>query len=205
MSSVYETSQNKTTMRKKNKIWVNVILTVIVLILIGLNSSKFNTSIKYIVIDRSQPNYQISNSITHIYTAIGKLSYKLITDEIHQFSKNKISWFINPILTTYDIMGTPIWAIRANKAKLTNTDMLYLYGNVQLNILNSNSDLQKILMENATFNLITQDFLSNNKVTIIGIGLRSVSMKMHGNMRTNTAELIKDVETYYEILNKKKF
>lgn len=186
----------------KFKFWLNIILTLIVLALIGWNLADIYQPKKPAMIDNSQPNYQTGNAVTHVYNLMGKLSYKLITNEIHHFSNNKISWFINPVLTTYNTKSIPTWTIRANKAKLTNNNMLYLYGNVQVNNLNPTSDLQLILTENAIINLITQDVSSNDKVTVIGIGLRSVGMKMRGNIRTYTAELIEDVKTYYETLNK---
>ncbi|MGP1931380.1 MAG: LPS export ABC transporter periplasmic protein LptC [Arsenophonus sp. ET-YP4-MAG3] len=188
---------------KKVKIYINIILIIIVLVLIGINLTNFNQAktLAIIDIDNSQPNSKTGKAITHVYTPTGKLIYKLIMDEMHQFSKNKTNWFINPVLMTYETKNIPTWVIRANKAKLTNDNMLYLYGNVQVNSLNPNSDLQQILTENAIINLITKDVSSNSKVTIIGIGLRSVGMKMYGNIRTYTAELIKDVKTYYEIKN----
>lgn len=186
----------------KFKFWLNIILTLIVLALIGWNLADFNQSKAPAVVDNSQPNYQTGNAITHVYNPMGKLAYKLITDDTHHFSSNKTSWFINPVLTAYDPKSIPTWAVRSNKAKLTNDNMLYLYGNVQVNSLNPTSNLQKILTENAIVNLINQDVSSDDKVTVIGIGLRSVGMKMRGNMRTHTAELIEDVKTYYEIPNK---
>ena len=186
----------------KFNFWLNITLTLVVLALIGWNLADFNQSKAPAMIENSQPNYQTANAVTHVYDPMGKLAYKLITDETHHFSSSKISWFINPVLTTYDTKSIPTWAIRANKAKLTSDNMLYLYGNVQVNSLNPTSDLQQILTENAIVNLITQDVSSNDKVTVIGIGLRSVGMKMRGNMRTHTAELIEDVKTYYEIPSK---
>ncbi|MGP1924776.1 MAG: LPS export ABC transporter periplasmic protein LptC [Arsenophonus sp. NEOnobi-MAG3] len=186
----------------KFKFCLNIILILIVLWLIGCNLADFNQSKAPFMLDNSQPNYQTGNTITHTYDSIGKLAYKLITDKTHHFSNKKITWFINPVLTTYDRNSIPTWAIRANKAKLTNDNILYLYGNVQVNSLNPTSDLQQILTENAIVNLITQDVFSDDKVTIIGIGLRSVGMRIRGNMRTHTAELIENVKTYYEIPNK---
>ncbi|MGP1939419.1 MAG: LPS export ABC transporter periplasmic protein LptC [Arsenophonus sp. ET-DL9-MAG3] len=188
---------------KKVKFYINIILILIVLVLIGINLANFNQSKTLAIIDvnDNQPNFKIGKAITHIYTPTGKLIYKLIMDEMHRFSKNKTSLFINPILMTYETEDVPTWVIRANKAKLMNDNMLYLYGNVQVNSLNSSSNLRQILTENAIINLITKDVSSNSKVTIIGIGLRSVGMKMYGNMKTYTAELIKDVKTYYEVKN----
>lgn len=175
----------------------------IVISLIGWNFNNFEQTKSSKLFHDSQANYQSSNAIIYIYDLMGKLSYKLKTDETKYFSINKISYFINPILTTYDRKAVPAWLIRANKAKLTNDNILYLYGNVQINNLNSSSDLQQILTENAIIDLITQDVSSNNKVTAIGISLRSVGMKMRGNMRMCIAELIEDVKTYYEIQNNK--
>ncbi|MGP1956686.1 MAG: LPS export ABC transporter periplasmic protein LptC [Arsenophonus sp. NC-PE1-MAG3] len=186
----------------KLKFWLNIILIMIVLVLIGWNLADFNQAKAPVILDNSQPNYQTRNAITHVYDPIGKLTYKLITDEIRHFSSDKISWLINPVLTTYNTNSIPSWIVRANKAKLTNNNMLYLYGNVQINNLNSTSDLQQILSENAIVNLTTQDVSSDDKVTVIGIGLRSVGMKIRGNMITHTAELIENVKTYYEIPNK---
>ncbi|MGP1958475.1 MAG: LPS export ABC transporter periplasmic protein LptC [Arsenophonus sp. NC-CH8-MAG3] len=186
----------------KLKFWLNIILILIVLVLIGWNLADFNQAKAPIILDCSQPNYQTRYAITHVYDPIGKLTYKLITDETHHFSSNKISWLINPVLTTYNTNNVPTWAVRANKAKLTNDNMLYLYGNVQINSLNPTSYLQEIFTENAIVNLTTQDVSSDDKVTVIGIGLRSVGMKMRSNMIMHTAELIEDVKTYYEIPNK---
>ncbi|MGP1928512.1 MAG: LPS export ABC transporter periplasmic protein LptC [Arsenophonus sp. NC-WZS1-MAG3] len=186
----------------KLKFLLNIILILIILVLIGWKLADFNQAKAPVIINNSQPNYQTRNAITHVYDPIGKLIYKIITDETYHFSNNKISWFINPVLTIYNINSIPTWAVRANKAKLTNDNMLYLYGNVQINSLNSTSDLQQILTENAIVNLTTQDVSSDDKVTVIGIGLCSVSMKMRGNMITHTAELIEDVKTYYEMPNK---
>ncbi|MGP1947669.1 MAG: LPS export ABC transporter periplasmic protein LptC [Arsenophonus sp. NC-PG7-MAG3] len=186
----------------KLKFWLNIILILIALVLVGRKLADFNQAKTPVILNNSQPNYQTRNAITHVYDPIGKLTYKLITDETHHFSTNKISWFINPVLTTYNINSIPTWAIRANKAKLTNNNILYLYGNVQINSLNPSSDLQQILTENAIVNLTTQDVSSDDKVMVIGIGLCSVSMKMRGNMITHTAELIENVKTYYEISNK---
>lgn len=94
--------------------------------------------------------------------------------------------------------------MRANKAKLTNSKMLYLYGDVQIDSLTDDSQLQRISTENAIADLDTQDVSSDDEVTIIGVGLKSVGLKMRGNLREKRAELIEQVNTYYEIPNESK-
>ncbi|WP_323159353.1 LPS export ABC transporter periplasmic protein LptC, partial [Pseudomonas marginalis] len=65
--------------------------------------------------------------------------------------------------------------------------------------LSKDSQIQRISTQSAIVNLTTQDVSSEDKVTIIGLGLKSVGMKMRGNLRNRTAELIDDVNTHYEI------
>lgn len=48
-------------------------------------------------------------------------------------------------------------------------------------------------------NLITQDVASDDEVTLFGIGFTSEGMRMRGNLRDKTAELIEKVKTSYEI------
>lgn len=108
------------------------------------------------------------------------------------------------MLTTYDPDKTATWTIRAKRAKLTNDRMLYLYGDVQVDSLTTDTQLRQITTDNAEVNLTTQDVSSDDKVTITGTGLRSVGLQMRGNLRNRNAELIKDVQTYYEIPNESK-
>lgn len=82
--------------------------------------------------------------------------------------------------------------------------MLYLYGDVQIDSLSDDSQLQRISTDNAVANLDTQDVSSDDEVTIIGVGLKSVGLKMRGNLREKRAELIEKVNTYYEIPNESK-
>ena len=106
------------------------------------------------------------------------------------------------MLTTYDQDTLPTWSIRADKAKLTDDRMLYLYGNVEVNSLTTTSQLERITTDNAQVNLVTQDVSSDDEVTLYGSNFTSHGLKMRGNMREKTARLIDKVKTYYEIQNK---
>ena len=96
----------------------------------------------------------------------------------------------------------PTWSIKADKAKLTNDRMLYLYGHVEINALTEDAQLRKITTDNAQVNLITQDVSSDDLVTLYGTTFNSSGLKMRGNLRSKNAELIEKVRTSYEIQNK---
>ncbi|AOM42151.1 LPS export ABC transporter periplasmic protein LptC [Xenorhabdus hominickii] len=184
--------------------WLIATLALIALALIGWNLSNINDDTSSPIVDDGYPTYQTQEAITFVYDPEGKLVYKLVADDVKNYAETKLTWFSKPILTTFDpnnTAGTPVatWTVGANKAKLTNDQMLYLYGDVQLHSLTEASQLQRITTENATVNLTTQDVASDDLVTLTGIGLKSVGMKMRGNLRNKTAELIEKVTTRYEI------
>ncbi len=183
----------------KAKTWLIIILAIMVLGLIGWNLSDSDSPKTLVEPDRSQPNYQTDKSVTFVYDPIGNLAYKLIAEKIDNYTADKVTWFTEPVLITYSEAGVPTWTVRAKKARLTNDRILYLYDNVQVDSLSADAQIQRISTESAIVNLTTQDVSSDDQVTIIGQGLNSVGLKMRGNLRNRTAELIEDVKTHYEI------
>ncbi|MDR2218339.1 MAG: LPS export ABC transporter periplasmic protein LptC [Yokenella regensburgei] len=184
----------------KTRRWVIILLSLIALILIGVNlASKDDT--KEIVANPNEPTYKSEHSDTVVYSPEGALTYRLIAEHVEYFSDQAISWFTNPVLTTFDVNKVPTWSIKADKAKLTNDRMLYLYGHVEVNALTADSQLRKITTDNAQINLITQDVTSDDLVTLYGTTFNSSGLKMRGNLRSKNAELIKKVRTSYEIQN----
>jgi lipopolysaccharide export system protein LptC len=136
-----------------------------------------------------------------VYSPEGALNYRLIAQHVEYFSADAITWFTQPV-TTFDKDKIPEWSIKADKAKLTNDRMLYLYGHVEVNALTADSQLRKITTDNAQINLITQDVASDDQVTLYGTTFNSSGLKMRGNLRSKNAELIEKVRTSYEIQNK---
>lgn len=183
----------------KLKSWFTLLLAIIALGLIGWNYTNNTEFGDGAIVDDGQPTYQSKSSVSFVYEPTGILGYKLVADDVKNYAQQKFTWFTNPVLTTYSPTGDATWTVRANKAKLTNSKMLYLYGDVQIDSLSNDSQLQRISTDNAIANLDTQDVSSDDEVTIIGVGLKSVGLKMRGNLRDKHAELIEQVNTYYEI------
>ncbi|KFC00351.1 LPS export ABC transporter periplasmic protein LptC [Trabulsiella odontotermitis] len=185
----------------KTRRWVIILLSLVVLILIGVNLAS-NDDSEQTVTNTSDPTYKSEHTDTVVYSPEGALNYRLIAEHVEYFSDQAISWFTNPVLTTFDTDKVPTWSIKADKAKLTNDRMLYLYGHVEVNALTADSQLRKITTDNAQVNLVTQDVTSDDLVTLYGTTFNSSGLKMRGNLRSKNAELIEKVRTSYEIQNK---
>ncbi|AJI96241.1 LPS export ABC transporter periplasmic protein LptC [Yersinia ruckeri] len=183
----------------KTKFWITLILALIALSLIGWNYSGFNHQDQKVLVDDNEPTYQSQHTVTVVYNPVGKLNYKLVAEDVKNYTTKEVTWFTKPVMTMFDENAVATWSVRADRAKLTDDRMLFLYGNVEVNSLTTTSQLQKIKTDNAQVNLITQDISSDDEVTLYGIGFTSNGMKMRGNLRNKTAELIEKVNTYYEI------
>lgn len=183
---------------------MTLILALIALVLIGWNLTNQDDSKTPVATNTQEPTYTSEKSHTVVYNPTGALAYKLISDKVTYFSADEVSWFDNPVATTYDENKVPTWTIRADKAKLTKDRMLYLYGHVEVNTLTQDSQLERIITDTAQVNLVTQDVTSDDQVTLFGRSFNSTGMKMRGNLRTKNAQLLEKVKTSYEIQNEQK-
>ncbi len=202
----------------KARRWVIIVLSLAVLVMIGINmavlvmiginmAEKDDTA--QVVVNNNDPTYKSEHTDTLVYNPEGALSYRLIaqhveyySDHVEYYSDQAVSWFTQPVLTTFDKDKIPTWSVKADKAKLTNDRMLYLYGHVEVNALVPDSQLRRITTDNAQINLVTQDVTSEDLVTLYGTTFNSSGLKMRGNLRSKNAELIEKVRTSYEIQNK---
>ena len=185
----------------KTRRWVIILLSLAALVLIGVTLAS-NDDDGQPAVNANDPTYKSEHTDTVVYSPEGALNYRLIAEHVEYFSDDAISWFTQPRLTTFDTDKVPTWSIKADKAKLTNDRMLYLYGHVEVNSLTPDAQLRKITTDNAQVNLITQDVSSDDLVTLYGTTFNSSGLKMRGNLRSKNAELIEKVRTSYEIQNK---
>ncbi|WP_435928883.1 LPS export ABC transporter periplasmic protein LptC [Dryocola sp. BD613] len=185
----------------KTRRWVIILLSLAALVLIGINLAD-KEIVAPVSVNNNEPTYKSEHSTTIVYDPKGALNYRLVAEHVEYFSESAISWFTMPVMTQYDENKVATWSLRADRAKLTNDRMLYLYGNVVLTALTPDSQLRKITTDNAQVNLITQDVASDDLVTLYGTSFNSSGLKMRGNLRSKNAELIEKVRTSYEIQNK---
>lgn len=185
----------------KTRRWVIILLALAALVLIGINLADQDEA-GPTTVNSNEPTYQSEQSNTVVYSPEGALNYRLVAQHVEYFSEDGISWFTQPVMTTFDANKVPTWSVKADRAKLTNDRMLYLTGHVEVNALTPDSQLRKITTDKAEINLVTQDVTSDTLVTLYGTSFNSSGLKMRGNLRSKNAELIEKVRTSYEIQNK---
>ncbi|EOC1334031.1 LPS export ABC transporter periplasmic protein LptC [Cronobacter turicensis] len=185
----------------KTRRWIIILLALAALVLIGINLADQDEA-GPTTVNSNEPTYQSEQSNTVVYSPEGALNYRLVAQHVEYFSEDGVSWFTQPVMTTFDANKVPTWSVKADRAKLTNDRMLYLTGHVEVNALTPDSQLRKITTDKAEINLVTQDVTSDTLVTLYGTSFNSSGLKMRGNLRSKNAELIEKVRTSYEIQNK---
>ncbi|ALB72141.1 LPS export ABC transporter periplasmic protein LptC [Cronobacter muytjensii] len=185
----------------KTRRWIIILLALAALVLIGINLADQDEG-GPLTVNSNEPTYQSEQSNTVVYSPEGALNYRLVAQHVEYFSEDGVSWFTQPVMTTFDTNKVPTWSVKADRAKLTNDRMLYLTGHVEVNALTPDSQLRKITTDKAEINLVTQDVTSDTLVTLYGTSFNSSGLKMRGNLRSKNAELIEKVRTSYEIQNK---
>ena len=160
----------------KTRRWIIILLSLVALVLIGVNlADRDDTQTE--VINNTDPTYKSDHSDTVVYSPEGALNYRLIAQHVEYFSDDGVSWFTQPVMTTFDKDKVPTWSIKSDRAKLTNDRMLYLYGHVEVNALTADSQLRKITTDNAQINLVTQDVTSQDLVTLYGTTFNSSGLR----------------------------
>lgn len=186
-------------MNKKSLIYILLILFVV-----GLYyyQSKETENIAIASIDLSKhPVYQSERMLTTIYNPLGYLSYKIVAFNVKHFDDSGNTEFLSPDITFYNQEGVATWNIQANNATLTRDRLLYLNNKVQLDNLLPDTQLQRIITDNANVNLNTQIVTSDDHVTIQGTNFTSTGTGLRGDLRDKTADILENVKTHYNTPN----
>ncbi len=101
----------------KARRWVIIVLSLAVLVMIGINMAEKDDTAQ-VVVNNNDPTR--SHTDTLVYNPEGALSYRLIAQHVEYYSDQAVSWFTQPVLTTFDKDKIPTWSVKADKAKLTN-------------------------------------------------------------------------------------
>ncbi|MFB6434962.1 MAG: LPS export ABC transporter periplasmic protein LptC [Candidatus Malihini olakiniferum] len=178
---------------------LTALLALIVLILLGWNLIDQDIALQTEIQDNAGPTYTSDKTTTCVYNHHGGLNFRLVAQKVKYFNAEQLTWFTAPIATLFNEQGIATWSVQADCAKLIKEKMLFLYEHVEFNSLHNDSQLQQIKTDNAQVNLVTQDIGSDDEVTLYGASFVSNGIKLRGNLRNKTAELIEKVKTAYEI------
>lgn len=84
----------------KTRRWVIILLSLLALILIGLNLANTDDTAQPEV-NPNDPTYKSEHTDTVVYSPEGALSYRLIAEHVEYFPSGGL-WFTKPVMTTFD-------------------------------------------------------------------------------------------------------
>lgn len=163
-----------------------------------------NQQLAELIKKEESPEYIGHKMSTVVYSPTGQKQYLAVSDKVEYYNYDGHTDFQQPLVYLFEIENQKTqqkesWKLRADSARLTKDNMLYLKGNVVAETLLPQSKLQRIETQDAIVNLTTQDISSDNMVKINGQNFSSTGLKLTGNLQQQTAHLKEQVKTHYEI------
>jgi lipopolysaccharide export system protein LptC len=143
----------------------------------------------------------VKRSNTVVYDSLGKLLYRLESEEVTYSPDKSISNIKKPVVTLYSDRALPEWRIYANQANLAGDNIIYLSENVILDSLANDSLIKSIETDKLSVNLNTQNVLSDRRVKLFGYNFTCISTRVNYNLRDNVANLDDNVVTKYIVYN----
>lgn len=179
-------------------------VTALVLLAWYYSLNQDNQQLTELIKKEESPEYIGHKMSTVVYSPTGQKQYLAVSDKVEYYNYDGHTDFQQPLVYLFEIENQKTqqkesWKLRADSARLTKDNMLYLKGNVIAETLLPQSKLQRIETQDAIVNLTTQDISSDNMVKINGQNFSSTGLKLTGNLQQQTAHLKEQVKTHYEI------
>lgn len=136
---------------------------------------------------------------TNVYNIDGQLQYAAEAAEVKRYESSDRTEFLKPFLKLFDqVDKLNQWKVNADFAEINQDKILSLSGNVKIESLEPTSRLQKIETEQLSINLNNQDIFTDHQVTSWGLGFTTTGLGLKGNLKQQTATLLKNVKSYIE-------
>ncbi|MFC0178670.1 LPS export ABC transporter periplasmic protein LptC [Thorsellia kenyensis] len=181
----------------KNTFFI-LLLLLVALILIGTLVSDEYATTDADNIDTKEQRYVALNTRTLTYGLDGKIVHELKAANIENFPVSGESFITAPELFVFNQEGAAEWVLTSKTATIDKNRVLTLIDDVEVEGILEQSILKSIKTSKASINLNSQDITTDKKVTIIGQGFQSEGIGLTGNIKNQTAKLLKEVISIYD-------
>ncbi|MCW8333145.1 LPS export ABC transporter periplasmic protein LptC [Vibrio sp. SCSIO 43135] len=150
--------------------------------------------------DQELPMFSGTNMENVSYAEDGIRSYIITSTHLDHFAKSGDTEFDFPVLKIYKEGVIQEWEITADRAILSEEQVLTLYDNVLAKNLLSDSGFDTMSTDEMSIKLDNRDFWADNRVVLVGPQFETEGQAMKGNFADNTAVLYNHVQGRYETL-----
>lgn len=148
--------------------------------------------------DNEKPVFIGNNVSNTTFDLSGSRKYQIDAKHLEYFNVSKQTDFVKPVLVVFQNGSTAEWRISSNTGELTKDKVLHLVGDVRIFNLLPDSSIQLIQTDNLWLNLVSNDFGTEDHVTITGPELQNQGDGLKGNMKSHEATLLNNVKAIYE-------
>ncbi|QGM80984.1 LPS export ABC transporter periplasmic protein LptC [Otariodibacter oris] len=181
---------------------LNIILLLVVAVLAGWYFSQQDDQrpqLAQLVKREGEPEYTGNKIDTIVYDLKGKPQYFAEAQEVKHYETTERTEFFKPLLNLFNSESSlKDWKVTADYAEITKEKILNLKGNVKIESLNEDTRLNYIESEILTVDLSNYDVYTDSIVTSKGMGFITSGKGLKGNLRSQVATLLENVETRIE-------
>ncbi|WP_301098056.1 LPS export ABC transporter periplasmic protein LptC [Otariodibacter sp.] len=181
---------------------LNILLFLIVVVLAGWyfsQQSDQDPQLVQLVKREGEPEYTGNKMDTMVYDIKGKPQYFAEAQEVKYYEATERTEFIKPLLNLFNAESSlKDWKITADYAEISKEKILNLKGNVKIESLNKDTRLNYIQSQILTVDLSSYDVYTDSVVVSKGMGFITSGKGLKGNLKSQVATLLEDVETRIE-------
>ncbi len=144
-----------------------------------------------------KPDFTAAGLIVRVYNADGELGHRIAAEKMTHYSPIGLTELTQPIYLFHMNQDGPVWQVQAEAGSFYADKSLVLERNIEMFNLEAKDYMEKVETSYLTIDTLTETMTTDQKVTIYGRDFIVRGEGMFADLRAQTLEMTRHVETIY--------
>lgn len=144
-----------------------------------------------------KPDFTAKGLIVRVYGEQGELAHKIAAEQMTHYSPIGLTELMEPTYIIQLDNNGPIWQVEAEQGSFYADKTLVLERNIEMTSLSAEEFVERIETSYLTINTREELVITEQPVLIIGRDFTAKGEGMRADLRAQTLEMTKHVETIY--------
>lgn len=144
-----------------------------------------------------KPDFTAKGLIVRVYGEQGELAHKIAAEQMTHYSPIGLTELMAPTYIVQLSNGGPMWQVQAEQGSFYADKTLVLERNIEMMSLSAEEFIERIETSYLTIDTREETVVTEQPVLIIGRDFTAKGEGLRADMRAQTLEMTKHVETIY--------
>ncbi|MDT7525904.1 MULTISPECIES: LPS export ABC transporter periplasmic protein LptC [Idiomarinaceae] len=144
-----------------------------------------------------KPDFTAQGLIVRVYSEDGTLAHRIAAEKMTHYSPIGLTELDQPTYIVHTRDGGPVWQVAAEAGSFYGDKSLVLERNILMRSLTAEDFLERVETSYLTIDTLAETMTTEQAVVMYGRDFTIRGEGMHANLRAQTLELTKHVETIY--------